>query len=71
MAIGQIGPLNAAEARDAEAYNLQERPIARAWEYWTLRLGDRANFPKGAKTASRTRPAASRKKAKAVSKRRR
>ena len=71
MAIGQIGPLNAAEARDAEAYNLQERPIARAWEYWTLRLGAGANFPKHGKAASRARPAASRKKAKAVSKRRR
>jgi ribulose-5-phosphate 4-epimerase/fuculose-1-phosphate aldolase len=45
MAIGTIGPLTAAEARDAEAYNLQERPIARAWEYWTLRLGERAVFP--------------------------
>lgn len=69
MAIGQIGPLNAAEARDAEAYNLQERPIARAWEYWTLRLGDRATFPARRKAAA-AKPA-TRRRAKAVSKRKR
>jgi HCOMODA/2-hydroxy-3-carboxy-muconic semialdehyde decarboxylase len=70
MAIGTIGPLTPAEARDAEAFNLQERPIARAWEYWTLRLGERADFPKRGKAAARSR-AAPRKRAKVAKKRRR
>jgi hypothetical protein len=60
MAIGKIGPLNAAEIRDAEAYNLQPRPIARAWEYWTLRLGERGVFP------ARAKPAQARAKTKAA-----
>ncbi|MPZ56156.1 MAG: class II aldolase/adducin family protein [Rhizobiales bacterium] len=66
MAIGTIGPLNAAEAHDAGAYNLQSRPMARAWEYWTLRLGERGIFPARKKTAAQrpARAAASRAKTK-------
>lgn len=76
MAIGQIGPLNASEARAAEAYNLQDRPIARAWEYWTLRLGERGTFPAtlrgtSRKAAARTSKAAPRKLTKAAAKKRR
>jgi ribulose-5-phosphate 4-epimerase/fuculose-1-phosphate aldolase len=71
MAIGKIGPLTPVEAREGCAFNLQERPLARAWEYWTLRLGDRANFPQRTKARSAAKPAAARKKAKAGSKRRR
>ena len=69
MAIGKIGPLTPVEAREGCAFNLQERPLARAWEYWTLRLGDRANFPQRTKARSAAKPAAARKKAKAGSKR--
>jgi hypothetical protein len=49
--------------------------MARAWEYWTLRLGARGVFPARAKTAAkapvRKATAAPRKRARAVSKRRR
>jgi HCOMODA/2-hydroxy-3-carboxy-muconic semialdehyde decarboxylase len=63
MAIGTISPLNATEARDASAFNLQQRPMARAWEYWTLRLGERGTFPAARRAAA--------KKSKAVAKKRR
>jgi HCOMODA/2-hydroxy-3-carboxy-muconic semialdehyde decarboxylase len=66
MAIGTISPLNAAEARDASAFNLQPRPMARAWEYWTLRLGERGKFP----TARRAAAKASAKKSKAAPRKR-
>ena len=73
MAIGRIGPLTPTEARLGGAYNLQERPLARAYEYWTLRLGERANFPTRAKTAKASaKKAAPRKRTKkSASKRRR
>jgi len=80
MAIGTISPLNAVEARDAGAYNLKPRPMARAYEYWTLRLGERAKFPlarraaaktSAKKTAAKKEKAAPRKRAKAVAKKRR
>ena len=58
MSIGTIGPLTPEEARLAEWSNLQPRPQARAWEYWTLRLGERANFPaRRSASASRGRTA--------------
>jgi ribulose-5-phosphate 4-epimerase/fuculose-1-phosphate aldolase len=66
MAIGTISPLNAAEARDASAFNLQPRPMARAWEYWTLRLGERGKFPAARRAAAR----ASAKKSKAAPRKR-
>jgi hypothetical protein len=66
MAIGTISPLNAAEARDASAFNLQPRPMARAWEYWTLRLGERGKFP----PARRATAKASAKKSKAAPRKR-
>ena len=76
MAIGTLGPLNANEARDAGAYNLQQRPMARAWEYWTLRLGERGTFPTRRKAAATKAPARKskappRKRAKAAVKKRR
>jgi ribulose-5-phosphate 4-epimerase/fuculose-1-phosphate aldolase len=76
MAIGTITPLTAAEARDGGAYNLLPRPMARAYEYWTLRLGERAVFPARRKAAKAKAPAkkakaAPRKRAKAVAKKRR
>jgi HCOMODA/2-hydroxy-3-carboxy-muconic semialdehyde decarboxylase len=76
MAIGTITPLTPAEARDGGAYNLLPRPMARAYEYWTLRLGERVVFPARRKAAKAKAPAkkvkaAPRKRAKAVAKKRR
>jgi HCOMODA/2-hydroxy-3-carboxy-muconic semialdehyde decarboxylase len=48
MAIGKLDRCTPAETRDAGEYNLREKPMARAWEYWTLRLGERGTFPTGA-----------------------
>ncbi len=36
--LGHVSPLNAAETELAGAYNLQPGPVARAWEYWSVRL---------------------------------
>jgi HCOMODA/2-hydroxy-3-carboxy-muconic semialdehyde decarboxylase len=84
MAIGTIGPLSEAEAKAAGTYNLGARPLARAWEYWTLRLGDRGILsPRrqaraaarkvagrtGAKKATRKAKAAPRRAAKAKARR--
>jgi HCOMODA/2-hydroxy-3-carboxy-muconic semialdehyde decarboxylase len=71
MSIGTITPLTSAEARDGGNYNLLPRPMDRAWEYWTLRLGERGNFPTRRKAARTAAKPAARKGAKAASKRRR
>jgi HCOMODA/2-hydroxy-3-carboxy-muconic semialdehyde decarboxylase len=36
--LGGVRPMAAAEAVKAGTFNLEPRPIARAWEYWTIRL---------------------------------
>jgi HCOMODA/2-hydroxy-3-carboxy-muconic semialdehyde decarboxylase len=36
--LGGISQLTAVEIKKAGAFNLEPRPIARAWEYWTTRL---------------------------------
>jgi ribulose-5-phosphate 4-epimerase/fuculose-1-phosphate aldolase len=36
--LGHVSPLNAKEAELAGAYNLRPSPVARAWEYWGVRL---------------------------------
>jgi ribulose-5-phosphate 4-epimerase/fuculose-1-phosphate aldolase len=36
--LGHVSPLNAAEIRLAGEYNLRPGPVARAWEYWSVRL---------------------------------
>ena len=46
MAIGKIGALNAAERQRSEPRQLSPRPMARAWEYWTMRIA------KGRRTAA-------------------
>jgi len=61
-ALGQISPLSKGEAEQAGVYSLRERPMGRAWEYWTTRLrkaGElppRGDKPKGAakKTLGKT-----------------
>jgi len=36
--LGHVSPLNAAETTLAGNFNLQPGPVARAWEYWSVRL---------------------------------
>jgi ribulose-5-phosphate 4-epimerase/fuculose-1-phosphate aldolase len=36
--LGGVSPLTDGEIQKAGAFNLEPRPIARAWEYWTTRL---------------------------------
>ncbi len=36
--LGHVSPLTATEAELAGEYNLRPGPIARAWEYWSVRL---------------------------------
>lgn len=38
QSLGYISPLNAAETRMASEYNLKPGPVARAFEYWSVRL---------------------------------
>jgi HCOMODA/2-hydroxy-3-carboxy-muconic semialdehyde decarboxylase len=48
MTFGQkLDRCTAAETRDAGEFNLRDKPLTRAWEYWTLRLGERGVFPTG------------------------
>ncbi len=44
-ALGEISPLTSGEAGLAEAYSLRERPMGRAWEYWTTRLAKAGELP--------------------------
>ena len=45
MALGKIGPLSRGEAELTGPYQLQPRPMARAWEYWTTRLEKAGEMP--------------------------
>jgi ribulose-5-phosphate 4-epimerase/fuculose-1-phosphate aldolase len=62
-ALGQISPLSEGETAMASAYSLRERPMGRAWEYWTTRLtkaGElppRGGRPKAATKRSTKKPA--------------
>jgi HCOMODA/2-hydroxy-3-carboxy-muconic semialdehyde decarboxylase len=46
MALGAIGPLSRGETDLTGPYQLQPRPIARAWEYWTTRLAKAGALPR-------------------------
>jgi ribulose-5-phosphate 4-epimerase/fuculose-1-phosphate aldolase len=65
--LGHVSPLNAAETSLAGEYNLRPGPVARAWEYWSVRL-DKAEglwrSPK-AKAAAAKKPPAKKTKTKA------
>lgn len=55
--LGTVSPLNAAETTLAGEYNLRPGPVARAWEYWSVRL-DKAEGTvrkRAAKTARRAK----------------
>jgi HCOMODA/2-hydroxy-3-carboxy-muconic semialdehyde decarboxylase len=59
-ALGHVSPLNAEETQLAGDYNLQPSPVARAWEYWNVRL-DKAEGtwrPETGKTGKAKRAAA-------------
>ncbi len=58
-----LSPLTPGEAKMAWDRNLQPRPQARAWEYWSVRLKKAGEYPAGApKNPSKpaTKPAAAR-----------
>jgi ribulose-5-phosphate 4-epimerase/fuculose-1-phosphate aldolase len=55
-ALGQISPLSQGEAAMAGAYSLRERPMGRAWEYWTTRLRKAGELPpRGGKPKAATK----------------
>ncbi len=43
--LGEASPLSTGEAEMACAYSLRERPMGRAWEYWTTRLAKAGEMP--------------------------
>ncbi|MGA9081540.1 MAG: class II aldolase/adducin family protein [Pseudolabrys sp.] len=61
--LGHVSPLNPAETRLAGEYNLRPGPVARAWEYWNVRLDKAENVwrPQKAKTRAPKRLQAKRK----------
>jgi HCOMODA/2-hydroxy-3-carboxy-muconic semialdehyde decarboxylase len=61
MSIGKLDRCTPAETRDAGAFNLQNKPLTRAWEYWTLRLGERGKFPATAAAKPAARKSAAKK----------
>jgi ribulose-5-phosphate 4-epimerase/fuculose-1-phosphate aldolase len=52
-ALGTPSPLNRAETERAADYNLAPGPVARAWEYWAMRLEKKGEAPPRAKSAAR------------------
>jgi HCOMODA/2-hydroxy-3-carboxy-muconic semialdehyde decarboxylase len=72
-ALGQISPLSKGETEQAGAYSLRERPMGRAWEYWTTRLTKVGELPPrtSVKSKATARPkAAARKPVRAARKQR-
>jgi ribulose-5-phosphate 4-epimerase/fuculose-1-phosphate aldolase len=55
LALGDVSPLTRGEARMAEDYSLRERPMGRAWEYWTTRLTKAGELPPAAKPSARSK----------------
>ena len=53
MLLGKIGPLSRGEAERTGPHQLQPRPMARAWEYWTMRLEKSGEMPKSGRVAKR------------------
>lgn len=45
MALGSVTPLSRGEQILASEYNLREKPMSRAWEYWTVRLAKAGELP--------------------------
>jgi len=59
MMIGKIGPLNRGETALTGPYQLQPRPMARAWEYWVTRLDKNGSLPPAPRAAKSARAAKS------------
>jgi HCOMODA/2-hydroxy-3-carboxy-muconic semialdehyde decarboxylase len=53
MALGRIGPLSRGEAERTGPHQLQPRPMARAWEYWTERLKKSGEMPRPGRSSAR------------------
>jgi len=71
--LSHVSPLNLAETRLAGEYNLRPGPVARAWEYWNVRL-DKAEGnwqPQKSKPAARKKSVAKSKAKNKPKKRRR
>ena len=51
-----LSPLTPGEAKMAWDRNLQPRPQARAWEYWSMRLKKAGEYPAGAPKSAHRRP---------------
>ncbi len=56
-ALGTVSPLSKGEAEQACDYSLRERPMGRAWEYWTTRLTKAGELPPRAKARKVSKPA--------------
>ncbi len=68
--LGNVSPLTAAETRLAGEYNLKPGPVARAWEYWSVRLDKvEGAWGKPAAKAARARHAPAKRKGKPKRKR--
>jgi len=68
--LGTPSPLNRVETERAGDYNLAPGPVARAWEYWEMRLTKKGEAPprgkataRSGKSAAKAKPAAKRKTA--------
>ena len=63
-ALGYVSPLNPAETRLAGDYNLRPGPVARAWEYWNVRLDKVESGWRSKKSKQRAANKSARRKAK-------
>jgi ribulose-5-phosphate 4-epimerase/fuculose-1-phosphate aldolase len=55
MMLGKIEPLSRGEAELTGPYQLQPRPMGRAWEYWTARLAKAGAMPRRARPGAAPR----------------
>jgi ribulose-5-phosphate 4-epimerase/fuculose-1-phosphate aldolase len=60
MMLGRIGPLTRGEAELTGPYQLQPRPMGRAWEYWATRLEKSGGLPPAPRAKRSVRAAKSR-----------
>jgi hypothetical protein len=58
MMIGKIAPLSRGEAERTGPYQLQPKPMGRAWEYWTTRLKKSGELPRARRGGARAGRAA-------------
>jgi ribulose-5-phosphate 4-epimerase/fuculose-1-phosphate aldolase len=63
--LGYVSPLNATETALAGEYNLRPGPVARAWEYWSVRLDKAEGTYRAGKPKAAAKKRAPKRKAKA------